>query len=54
LVRSLNPNFNVVQIQAVMETIQRMVPDAPPLAVLVQQGTEAANLVIAEKSTGVP
>jgi hypothetical protein len=26
----------------------------PPLAVLVQQGTEAVNLVIAEKSAGVP
>jgi hypothetical protein len=37
-----------------METIQRMVPDGSPLAVLAQQGAEAANLIIAEKSTGVP
>jgi hypothetical protein len=37
-----------------METIQRMAPDGSPLALLAQQGAEAANLVIAEKSTGVP
>jgi hypothetical protein len=35
-----------------METIQRMTPDGSPLALLAQQGAEAANLVIAEKSAG--
>jgi hypothetical protein len=37
-----------------METIQRMAPDGSPLAVLAQQGAEAANLVVAEKSANVP
>jgi hypothetical protein len=37
----------------IMETIQRMAPDAP-LAVLAQQGVEAANLVVVERSAGVP
>jgi hypothetical protein len=37
-----------------METIQRMAPDGSPLAVLAQQGAKAANLVITEKSSGVP
>jgi hypothetical protein len=37
-----------------METIQRMSPDGSPLALLAQQGAEAANLVVAEKSAGVP
>jgi hypothetical protein len=37
-----------------METIQRMAPDDSPLAVLAQQGAEAANLVIAGKSAGIP
>jgi hypothetical protein len=37
-----------------METIQRMAPDGYPLAVLAQQGAEAVNHVVAEKSTGVP
>jgi hypothetical protein len=32
-----------------METIQRMAPDGSPLAVLSQQGVEAAKLIIAEK-----
>jgi hypothetical protein len=36
-----------------METIKRMVPDGSPIAILAQQGAEAANLVIAEKLAGV-
>jgi hypothetical protein len=54
LIRNLNPDFNAVRVQAIMETIQRMAPDGSPLALLAQQGAEAANLVIAEKSTGIP
>jgi hypothetical protein len=54
LARNLNPDFNVVRVQAIMETIQRMAPDGSPLALLAQQGAEAANLVVAEKSVGVP
>jgi hypothetical protein len=54
LVRNLNPDFNAVRVQAVMETIQRMAPDGSPLAVLAHQGVEAANLVVVEKSAGVP
>jgi hypothetical protein len=37
-----------------METIQCMAPDGSPLALLAQQRAEAANLVVAEKSAGVP
>jgi hypothetical protein len=37
-----------------METIQRMAPDGSPFALLAQQGAEAANLVVAEKSIDVP
>jgi hypothetical protein len=54
LVWKLNPDFNAVRVQAIVETIQRMAPDGSPLAVLAQQGTEAANLVVAEKSAGFP
>jgi hypothetical protein len=54
LVRNLNPDFNVVWVQTIMEIIQRMSPDGSPIALLAQQGAEAANLVVAEKSTGVP
>jgi hypothetical protein len=31
-----------------------MAPDGSPLAVLAQQGAEMTNLIIAEKSAGVP
>jgi hypothetical protein len=54
LVRNLNPDFNAVRIQAIMEIIQRMSPDGSPLALLAQQGAEAANLVVAEKSASGP
>jgi hypothetical protein len=37
-----------------METIQRMAPDGSPLALLAQQGAEAVNLIVAEKSASGP
>jgi hypothetical protein len=52
--RNLNPNFNDVRVQTIMETIQRMTPDGSPLALLAQQGTETVNLVVAEKSASRP
>jgi hypothetical protein len=54
LVQNLNPDFNAVRVQAIMETIQHMTPDGSPLALLAQQGAEAVNLVEAEKSASVP
>jgi hypothetical protein len=54
LVRNLNSDFNAVRVQAIMETIQRMTPDGSPLALLAQQGAEAVNLIVAEKSADVP
>jgi hypothetical protein len=54
LVRNLNPGFNAVWIQAIMETIQRMTPDGSPLALLAQQGVEATNLVVIENSASGP
>jgi hypothetical protein len=50
LIQNLNPDFNTVQVQAIMKTIQRMTPDGSPFAVLAQQGDEAVNLIIVEKS----
>jgi hypothetical protein len=52
--QNLNPDFNAVWVHAIMETIQRVAPDDSLLALLAQQGAEAANLIVAEKSTGVP
>jgi hypothetical protein len=54
LAQNLNLDFNVVRVQAIMETIQCMTPDGSPLVVLAQQGAEAANLIIVEMSAGVP
>jgi hypothetical protein len=54
LVQNLNLDFNAVQVQAIMETIHHMAPDGSPLALLAQQGAEAVNLIVAEKSASVP
>jgi hypothetical protein len=48
------PGLNAVWVQAIIETIQRMAPDGSPLALLAQQEAETVNLVVAEKSAGVP
>jgi hypothetical protein len=53
-VQNLNPDFNAIQVQVIIETIQCMAPDGSPLDVLAQQRAEATNLVVVEKSTGVP
>jgi hypothetical protein len=53
LVRNLNPDFNAVRVQMIIEIIQRMTPDGSPLALLAQQGAEAVNIVVAEKSVDV-
>jgi hypothetical protein len=34
LVQNLNPDFNTIWVQAIMETIQRMAPNGSPLALL--------------------
>jgi hypothetical protein len=54
LVQNLNSDFNVVRVQAIMKTIQCMAPDDSPLKLLAQQGAEAANLIVAEKSASGP
>jgi hypothetical protein len=54
LVQNLNLDFNAVRVQVIIETIQRMAPDGSPLALLAQQGTEAVNLIVAEKLASVP
>jgi hypothetical protein len=54
LVQNLNLDFNAVRVHVIMETIYHMTPDGSPLAFLTQQGAEAANHTIAEKSVGVP
>jgi hypothetical protein len=54
LVQNPNLDFNAIRVQAIMETIQRIASDGSPLALLAQQGAEAANLIVAEKSVGIP
>jgi hypothetical protein len=50
MIRNLNLNFNVVRLQTIMESIQCMAPEGSPLVALAQQGAEAVNYVIVERS----
>jgi hypothetical protein len=54
MIWNLNPDVNVVQLQTIMKSIQRMTPEGSPLLVVVQQGAEAVNYIIAQRSTGNP
>jgi hypothetical protein len=53
VVQTLNPDFNTVQLQTIMESIQCLAPQDSPLAALAQQGNEAAvRIAAAEPSMG--
>jgi hypothetical protein len=54
MIQNLNPDFNVVWLQTIMESIPRMELEGSPLVALAQQGADVANLVIVEKSAGNP
>jgi hypothetical protein len=54
MIRNLNLDFNAMWLQTIMESIQCMAPECSPLVALAQQGTEAVNLVVAEKLTDNP
>jgi hypothetical protein len=47
VILNLNPDFNVVRLQTIMESIQWMVPHDSPLVALAQQGVEAAGNIVA-------
>jgi hypothetical protein len=46
MIQNLNPDFNTIQLQTIMESIQRLTPEGSPLIVLVQQGAEVTNIII--------
>jgi hypothetical protein len=50
MIQNLNLDFNVMQFQTIMETIQCMAPEGSPIVALALQRAEAANYVIAERS----
>jgi hypothetical protein len=50
MIRNLNPEFNAVRLQTIMEMIQHLAPEDSPLVALAQQGAEVANLIVEEKS----
>jgi hypothetical protein len=47
MIWNLNMDFNAIQLQTIMESIQRMAPEGSPFVVLAQQGAEVVNIVVA-------
>jgi hypothetical protein len=54
MIQNMNPNFNAIRLQTIMESIQQMAPEGSPLVALAQQGAKVANVIIAQRSTGNP
>jgi hypothetical protein len=52
--QNLNPDFNVIRLYTIMESIQRMAPEGSPLVTLAQQGAKAANFIVAQRLVGNP
>jgi hypothetical protein len=50
MVRNLNPDFNAIRLQTIMESIQRMAPKGSSLIALAQQGAAVVNAVVAQRS----
>jgi hypothetical protein len=53
-IQNLNPDFNVIHLQTIMESIKRMAHEGSPLVALAQHGAEAVNFFIAQRSTDNP
>jgi hypothetical protein len=43
MIQNLNPDFNAIRLQTIMESIQWMTPEGSPLVALAQQGAEVTN-----------
>jgi hypothetical protein len=54
MIQNLHPDFNVIWLQTIMESIQRMTPEGSPLVALAQQVAEVTNIVVAQRSAGNP
>jgi hypothetical protein len=55
MIQNLNPYFNDIRLQIIMESIQRTsTPFSSPLVALAQQGAEVANIVVAQRSVSNP
>jgi hypothetical protein len=54
IIRNLNLDFNAVWLQTIIESIQRMASEGSSIVALAQQGAEAVNYVITQRSTDNP
>jgi hypothetical protein len=50
MIQNLNPDLNVIQLQTIMESTQRMAHEGSPLVALAQQRAEVTNVIIAQRS----
>jgi hypothetical protein len=50
MIQNLNPDFNIIRLQTIMESIQWMTAEGSSLIALAQQGVEVANIIVAQRS----
>jgi hypothetical protein len=48
MIQNLNPNFNAIRLQTIMQSIQRMAPEGSPFVTPAQQGAEVVNVITAQ------
>jgi hypothetical protein len=48
MIQNLNPDINIIRLQTIMESIQRMAPEGSPLIALAQQGAKVVNVIVAQ------
>jgi hypothetical protein len=53
-IQNLNSDINVIQLQTIMESIQRMASKGSPLVALGYQGAEVPNFIVAQRSANNP
>jgi hypothetical protein len=54
MIQNLNPNFNAIWLQTIMESIRRMALEGSTLVALAQQVAEVVNVIVEQRSIGNP
>jgi hypothetical protein len=54
MIQNLNPDFNAIRLQTIMQSIQRMSPEGSPFFTPAQQGAEVVNIITAQWPAGNP
>jgi hypothetical protein len=54
MIHNLNLDFSAIQLQTLMQSIQRMTAEGSPLIAVAQQGVEVVNVIVAQRLISNP